>query len=268
MDREHAIPSVAPGWGCEGLIFFFYSDRLGFGPGATPRLILIIQPKKYWRERWLVRAPPSRYITMNPMHYGFGKCRILSCVNKPACDKATVVQFLISDAGQKDVWMEIFLFQPSKSLNLLFCSDIKKDTVMRFNLKTKAVWLGMIFFPHPPHSSTRPFFCAEALCSLAIWTVESHTLISSLRISQKRLHSWPKIKPFMTKGKALYFSHGFGIVYHQQTGIIPPKDIDVILVAPKGSGLPMLVCKTTNPAPSKFVVRFICRSKPPCNSLI
>jgi len=68
-----------------------------------------------------------------------------------ACDKATVVQFLISDAGQKDVW--------------------------------------------------------------------------------------PKIKPFMTKGKALYFSHGFGIVYHQQTGIIPPKDIDVILVAPKGSGL-------------------------------
>lgn len=36
MDREHAIPSVAPGWGCEGLIFFFYSDRLGFGPGATP----------------------------------------------------------------------------------------------------------------------------------------------------------------------------------------------------------------------------------------
>ncbi len=40
----------------------------------------------------------------------------------------------------------------------------------------------------------------------------------------------------MTEGKALYFSHGFGIVYGNQTGILPPKDIDVILVAPKGSG--------------------------------
>eukprot|EP00667_Euglena_gracilis_P013086 EG_transcript_13481 len=48
---------------------------------------------------------------------------------------------------------------------------------------------------------------------------------------------WPRILPYLTPGKALYFSHGFGVVYHQQTGIIPPKDIDVILVAPKGSGL-------------------------------
>src|SRR5690606_13775157 len=37
-------------------------------------------------------------------------------------------------------------------------------------------------------------------------------------------------------GKALYFSHGFGITYKDQTGIIPPKGVDVILVAPKGSG--------------------------------
>src|SRR4029079_6371213 len=37
-------------------------------------------------------------------------------------------------------------------------------------------------------------------------------------------------------GKALYFSHGFGITYNDQTGIIPPKDVDVFLVAPKGSG--------------------------------
>ena len=48
---------------------------------------------------------------------------------------------------------------------------------------------------------------------------------------------WPKIQPYLTPGKALYFSHGFGVIYHDQTGIIPPKDIDVILVAPKGSGL-------------------------------
>src|SRR4051812_49142926 len=47
---------------------------------------------------------------------------------------------------------------------------------------------------------------------------------------------WPKLKPLLTAGKALYFSHGFSIVYADQTHVIPPKDIDVILVAPKGSG--------------------------------
>ena len=52
--------------------------------------------------------------------------------------------------------------------------------------------------------------------------------------AQKML--WPNIKPFLTAGKALYFSHGFSIVYKKQTKVIPPKDIDVIMVAPKGSG--------------------------------
>ncbi len=47
---------------------------------------------------------------------------------------------------------------------------------------------------------------------------------------------WPAIKPQLTKGAALYFSHGFAIVYRDQTGVIPPEDVDVILVAPKGSG--------------------------------
>jgi len=47
---------------------------------------------------------------------------------------------------------------------------------------------------------------------------------------------WPQIKSYLTPGKALYFSHGFSIVFSDQTGVIPPKDIDVILVAPKGSG--------------------------------
>jgi ketol-acid reductoisomerase len=47
---------------------------------------------------------------------------------------------------------------------------------------------------------------------------------------------WPKIKACLSKGKALYFSHGFSIVYRDQTGVIPPADVDVILVAPKGSG--------------------------------
>jgi ketol-acid reductoisomerase len=47
---------------------------------------------------------------------------------------------------------------------------------------------------------------------------------------------WPRIKPCLAAGKALYFSHGFSIVYSDQTGVVPPKDVDVILVAPKGSG--------------------------------
>lgn len=47
---------------------------------------------------------------------------------------------------------------------------------------------------------------------------------------------WPDLKPHLTKGKALYFSHGFSVTYKEHTGVIPPADIDVILCAPKGSG--------------------------------
>ncbi len=47
---------------------------------------------------------------------------------------------------------------------------------------------------------------------------------------------WPTVKKHLTPGKALYFSHGFGITYKEQTGIVPPADVDVFLVAPKGSG--------------------------------
>ncbi len=52
---------------------------------------------------------------------------------------------------------------------------------------------------------------------------------------QKQL--WPKLKKYLTPGKALVFSHGFGLVYNDLTKINPPEDIDVLLVAPKGSGL-------------------------------
>jgi ketol-acid reductoisomerase len=47
---------------------------------------------------------------------------------------------------------------------------------------------------------------------------------------------WPKLEPCLNEGDALYFSHGFSITYKEQTGVIPPKNVDVILVAPKGSG--------------------------------
>jgi len=62
------------------------------------------------------------------------------------------------------------------------------------------------------------------------------TIIEMLVSDAAQKQIWPKIKKYMTPGKALYFSHGFSIVYKDQTRIIPPKNIDVIMVAPKGSG--------------------------------
>jgi ketol-acid reductoisomerase len=62
------------------------------------------------------------------------------------------------------------------------------------------------------------------------------TVIQYLLSDAGQKEMWPKLKPHLTAGKALYFSHGFSIVFHDQTGVVPPKDIDVILCAPKGSG--------------------------------
>ena len=62
------------------------------------------------------------------------------------------------------------------------------------------------------------------------------TIIQYLLSDAGQISVWPRIKKYLTKGKALYFSHGFGITYNDHTGINPPNNIDVILVAPKGSG--------------------------------
>jgi len=65
---------------------------------------------------------------------------------------------------------------------------------------------------------------------------EKATIIQYLLSDAGQIASWPTVKRHLTTGKTLYFSHGFGITYKDQTGIIPPADVDVILVAPKGSG--------------------------------
>lgn len=62
------------------------------------------------------------------------------------------------------------------------------------------------------------------------------TIIQFLLSDAGQIELWPKIKPHLTAGKTLYFSHGFGITFKEQTGIVPPADIDVVLAAPKGSG--------------------------------
>jgi ketol-acid reductoisomerase len=62
------------------------------------------------------------------------------------------------------------------------------------------------------------------------------TVIQYLLSDAGQVAVWPNIKKCLGKGDALYFSHGFSIVYKDQTDIVPPEDVDVILVAPKGSG--------------------------------
>jgi ketol-acid reductoisomerase len=62
------------------------------------------------------------------------------------------------------------------------------------------------------------------------------TIIQYLVSDAAQKAVWPALAKCLKPGDALYFSHGFSIVYKEQTGVIPPKDVDVILVAPKGSG--------------------------------
>ncbi len=62
------------------------------------------------------------------------------------------------------------------------------------------------------------------------------TIIMCLLSDAAVLSVWPTLKPHLTAGKTLYFSHGFAITWNDRTGVVPPKDIDVVMVAPKGSG--------------------------------
>ncbi|PSK42587.1 ketol-acid reductoisomerase [Elsinoe australis] len=66
--------------------------------------------------------------------------------------------------------------------------------------------------------------------------VNKGTIIMNLLSDAAQKETWAHLKPMLTKGKTLYFSHGFSPVFNSLTGVEPPKDIDVILVAPKGSG--------------------------------
>jgi ketol-acid reductoisomerase len=65
---------------------------------------------------------------------------------------------------------------------------------------------------------------------------EKGTILFYLLSDAAQIAVWPTLKKHLTPGKTLYFSHGFAVTYSDQTGIIPPEDIDVVLVAPKGSG--------------------------------
>ncbi len=62
------------------------------------------------------------------------------------------------------------------------------------------------------------------------------TIIQYLVSDAAQKAVWPSLKGCLNEGDALYFSHGFSVTYSEQTGVIPPENVDVILVAPKGSG--------------------------------
>ncbi len=65
---------------------------------------------------------------------------------------------------------------------------------------------------------------------------EKGTFLCNLLSDAGQIAAWPTIKERLSAGKTLYFSHGFGCTYKEKTSIVPPTDVDVVLVAPKGSG--------------------------------
>jgi ketol-acid reductoisomerase len=79
------------------------------------------------------------------------------------------------------------------------------------------------------------FVPGESLFPIAE-AAEKATVIQYLVSDAAQRTVWPILKPCLKEGDALYFSHGFSVTYKEQTGVIPPANVDVILVAPKGSG--------------------------------
>ena len=65
---------------------------------------------------------------------------------------------------------------------------------------------------------------------------ERGTILQYLLSDAGQIAQWSTVEPRLTAGKCLYFSHGFAVTFRDQTGVVPPEDVDVVLVAPKGSG--------------------------------
>ena len=68
-------------------------------------------------------------------------------------------------------------------------------------------------------------------------TVEQSDIIMCLLSDVGQMMQWPNIQPLLRENQTLYFSHGFGIVYNDRTNIVPPENVDVVMVAPKGAGI-------------------------------
>jgi ketol-acid reductoisomerase len=66
---------------------------------------------------------------------------------------------------------------------------------------------------------------------------EQGTIVQYLLSDAAQIAMWPEVRARLKDGDCLYFSHGFGIVFKDDTGIVAPQNVDVVMVAPKGSGL-------------------------------
>jgi ketol-acid reductoisomerase len=66
--------------------------------------------------------------------------------------------------------------------------------------------------------------------------VRRATIVQYLLSDAGQREQWPRVSAQLRDGQALAFSHGFSVVFNDQTGVVPPKTVDVILVAPKGAG--------------------------------
>jgi len=90
--------------------------------------------------------------------------------------------------------------------------------------------------------------------------VRRGTIIQMLVSDAAQKQIWPMVKQNLKPGAALYFSHGFSIVFGDQTKVIPPRNVDVIMVAPKGSGTS--VRRNFLPAPASIPVLPFSRMPP------
>lgn len=75
----------------------------------------------------------------------------------------------------------------------------------------------------------KDLFAIEQACERA-------TFICYLLSDAAQMQLWPTVKKYLSAGKTLCFSHGFSVTYSDKTGVVPPHGVDVVLVAPKGSG--------------------------------
>jgi len=113
---------------------------------------------------------------------------------------------------------------PAQALNL---KDNGINVIIGQAPSFKADWDRAVADGFVPGESLFPI--AEA--------AEKATVIQYLVSDAAQREVWPILKPCLKEGDALYFSHGFSVTYKEQTGVIPPANVDVILVAPKGSGM-------------------------------
>jgi ketol-acid reductoisomerase len=112
---------------------------------------------------------------------------------------------------------------PAQALNM---KDNGVNVIVGLSPERKRSWEKAVADGWVPGKTLFPF--AEA--------VDRATIIQYLVSDAGQMLLWPHIKPHLKEGDALYFSHGFAIVYNDQTSVVPPEYVDVILVAPKGSG--------------------------------